>query len=426
MTEQKPQTYDIRTGSIDASPFRGGMDEMNQALDSAQPDLVTKGGKTYNDAATLLGTTAGILRSSARQLEQIWKGEDADAAVKQMGRLERTAKDMQRVSHETGRSLSTFGEQLKWYVDHRPKAGLFKGISFGTSDLTAMFAGNAVVPGLGGPIAVGGKKLGEVMGILENEEDKAAREFMDRLSGRAVEANAALPAAVTTDLPHVDRNVDIPTPTPPKFDGGGGGGLPGGGGAGGGLPGAGGGGAGIGSPPGGGGLGGGLPGSGGGLPGGGAGGLPGGGGGGLPGSGGGGLPGGGLPGYNGGGGTDLAGTPPGGGGLPGGGGGLPGGGGGLPGGGLPGGGAGGGLPGGGAGLGGMPMGGPGSGAGRGAGLGGAGRGAAGMGGMGGSPMGGGGRGGGKGEEENERTTWLMEDEDVWGGSDGDAAPPVIG
>jgi hypothetical protein len=38
----------------------------------------------------------------------------------------------------------------------------------------------------------------------------------------------------------------------------------------------------------------------------------------------------------------------------------------------------------------------------------------------------GGHGGqGKGEEERERSTWLTEDEDVWGG-DADTAPPVIG
>jgi len=38
----------------------------------------------------------------------------------------------------------------------------------------------------------------------------------------------------------------------------------------------------------------------------------------------------------------------------------------------------------------------------------------------------GGHGGGsEGEEERERSTWLTEDDDVWGG-DGDTAPPVIG
>jgi hypothetical protein len=36
-----------------------------------------------------------------------------------------------------------------------------------------------------------------------------------------------------------------------------------------------------------------------------------------------------------------------------------------------------------------------------------------------------GQGRGGDEEERERTTWLVEDEGVWG-ADGDATPPVIG
>jgi hypothetical protein len=47
----------------------------------------------------------------------------------------------------------------------------------------------------------------------------------------------------------------------------------------------------------------------------------------------------------------------------------------------------------------------------------------------GGPMGmpmGAGAGGGQGkDDEHERSTWLTEDEDVWGGDD-DTAPPVIG
>jgi hypothetical protein len=101
--------------------------------------------------------------------------------------------------------------------------------------------------------------------------------------------------------------------------------------------------------------------------------------------------------------------------------GMGGGGGGAPGG-L---GAGGGMPGG-APTGGGPPGGAGAGTG-GPGAGGMGGGAGALGrGMpfGGMPMGmGGGQGGGK-EEERERTTWLTEDEDVWGEAEG-AGPSVI-
>jgi hypothetical protein len=43
--------------------------------------------------------------------------------------------------------------------------------------------------------------------------------------------------------------------------------------------------------------------------------------------------------------------------------------------------------------------------------------------MGGAPMGGrGGGGGGGNDDERERTTWLTEDEDVWGAT---KAPPGV-
>jgi hypothetical protein len=93
-----------------------------------------------------------------------------------------------------------------------------------------------------------------------------------------------------------------------------------------------------------------------------------------------------------------------------------------------GGGAGGGI--GAGGLGGVPGGGVGAG-GAGAGRGGAGAGARGAGSGAGGSGAGAGRGGGMhggqegGEEDRERTTWLTEDDDVWGG-DTDAPPPVIG
>jgi hypothetical protein len=76
----------------------------------------------------------------------------------------------------------------------------------------------------------------------------------------------------------------------------------------------------------------------------------------------------------------------------------------------------------GSGSGGFSGAGPGGVAGQGAGLGGRGLGSSGMPMMPLSPMGGG--AGGEGDKDRERSTWLTEDEGVWGG-DGDVAPPVI-
>jgi uncharacterized protein YukE len=338
-----------------------------------------------------------VLRSQAGALANAWKGKDADEAQKQLQRLHASARDIAQQAKGTGWALTEHGTKLEWYKDHAPKEGFMKGVDFGD---VASFAWQGMV----GMVA---KRA-----FIGSEEDNAAREHMNRLQGRTVEANGYMPEEISTDLPAPGGHKwDRPPGSYPP------GGHPPGG-----------------MPPGG------MPGGGGG----GGGNLPkdpfghggGGGGGNLPhdpfgngGAGGGGshLPKDPFGGGGGGGGTNLAGMPHGPGGAGGGGlggdpfgkGGLGGGaGGGL--GGGPGGGPGG-LSGGAPGMpGGLGGGAPGAGAGRGVG----GRGA---GGMGGAPMGGGAGGGGKGgEEEHERSTWLTEDEDVWGGNDGDTAPPVIG
>jgi hypothetical protein len=397
MSESKPQTNRIRATSIQPEPWEGSMADMDRILSATQPTAVDDAGDAYIEAAKKFAATAEKLRKHAGTLANVWKGKDADAAQKQMQRLHATSREMDYKATQTGTALKGHAEKLEWYKEKRPQEGFLSGIDVGD---VASFA-------FGGLTGLGAKRL-----FVGSEEDNAAREHMNRLQQRTVEANNYMPNDLTTDLPD---------PGGSRFE----------------RP------PGENNPPGGGGR---YPGGGGGpnLPK-----DPFGSGDRLPqdpfGSGDGTNPprdpfgpGGGPdvpsdpfgPGGSGSGsGTDLAGFNPGGGGGGGGLGGDPFGRGGL------GGGAGGGLPAGGGpsaggmgGLSGGPLGaGGGMGAGGAAGAG-AGRGAAagrGMGmGMGGAPMGGGGgKGGG---EDHERSTWLTEDEDVWGGDDGDTAPPVIG
>ncbi|TMQ97807.1 WXG100 family type VII secretion target [Actinomadura soli] len=360
----------IRSNQDSPTDWDGGIDEMNRILNATDPNKVIEAGKHYTAAAQRFQNAAGILRKEKAALASVWKGEDADATTKQMERLEQSATGMQDVSQTTGKALSDHGTKLEWYKTHQPGKGFIGNISYDDAGVVA--AGTMVAGPAGGMIALGGKKLGEAFGLIDSAEEKAAQEHMKRLGERTVEANRAMPDKITTNMPETSITSKVPT----NNIGGGGGNIPGGGGN--------------------------IPGGGGSIPG-------GGGGGSIPGTGGSG--------------SDLAGLPPGGGGGAGdpfgrtglGGGGMPGGGGGS----IPGGG-------GGLGAGGLAGGMPGAGMGRGGGAG-AGMGKAGRGGMGGGmPMGGGRGGGGNGEDEHERTTWLTEDEDVWGGNDDDTAPPVIG
>ncbi|MFI0450863.1 WXG100 family type VII secretion target [Actinomadura sp. 6N118] len=432
MTDSRPQTTPLRVEATPPGEWDGGLDEMKQILQNMQPQRVKEAGTAYTNAAAKFETTAGLLRSRADALSKVWKGEDAAAAQKQMQRLNATSKEMDAKLAEAGRALDHHANQQIEFQRTAPGGGAIPNFTY--TDATVFAAGAVIAGPAGGALAVGGKKVADVVGDLtgwwDSEEKALAKEHMKRLQDSTIQTNnLRMPKDVTTDLPYGGGNNQYTQP--PRTDTGGGipgGGIPGGGIPGGGVPG--------GGIPGGGTPGGGIP--GGGVPGGG---IPGGGtpGGGIPGGGtpGGGIPGGGIPGGGGGGGgSDLAGIPKGGGGggIPGGGGlggdpfgrsGLGGGGGGIPGGGA----GGGGIPGGGmagmpgAGMGGGAAGRGGAGTGKGSGLG---KGGMRAGGMGAGPMGGaGGRGGGS-EDENERSTWLTEDEDIWGGSDGDAAPPVIG
>ncbi|WP_148767467.1 WXG100 family type VII secretion target [Actinomadura decatromicini] len=386
----------IRSNTDNGQQWSGDMDAMHQLFEGTNPERVIKAGHVYRNVSNRFGSMAGVLRSQSSALAAVWKGDDAEAAIKQMRKLQQSAENIYQVSGRTAWVLKDHGEKLDWYKRHQPKEGFFKGLTW---DQAGVVTGGTL---LGGPVGgLMGLSKGEALGLIKHTESKAAVEHVQRLSDRAREANAAMPAEISTTPPDFGRFKQGPS-MPPS------GGIPGGGPPGGGTPSG----------------GGGLPGGGGGMPGG----LDGAGSGGatMPGGGqGGGIPGGGIPG-GGPSGSDLAGLPGGGGGsgvdpfgkggLGGGGGGLPGGGGG----GIPGGGGVGGAIGGRPGASGMGKGSPGGGKGLGKTTGGSGRG-----GMGGAPMGGRG-GGGQGEGEHERSTWLTEDEDVWGGNDDDTTPPVIG
>lgn len=347
------------------------IDEMNQILDALQPEAVSTAGGKYNDVATRMNGTISDLYNHAQTLSDNWGGDDADGAMKQMQKMYDQAQSIQATSSTTGSTLTGHGKTLASYKapGNRPQgAGGFET----------------------GAVAVVGGLVG--LGADRSAHNAAARDYMSHLQNATSQANSQFPAHIRSDQASSTQDSYNPNSGNPNSPGGPG--VPtGGGGTGAGhIPGAG---------------------SAGHIPGTGAGGhIPGTGTGGhIPGTGTGGhIPGTGTGTGTGGDGTNLAGFNPGGGG--GAGGGL--GGGGL-GGGDPLGGAGSGLTGGPGGLGSGLGNGLGAGTGAGAGAGAAGRGM--------MPMAPGGHG--KGEKERERSTWLTEDEDVWGG-DGDAAPPLIG
>jgi uncharacterized protein YukE len=385
------QQYDIQAndtasdwGNHGVGAFKvweNSLEELQKIVKAMRPADVERSGKAYKALEGRMQTSLDVIYDQSKKMAEHWGGDAAEAAMKKMQETYTAARELHTTSKQTGDALHLHAGMQRSWQD--------------SMNGWAVNAANSGAATIAAVVTLSPSALAA--------RNQAGSDLMGKLQDQTVQSNTNFPDHIRADMPRTeiqDYNQNPPntpgTPSTPNVPGGGH--MPGGGGPGH-LP--------------GGGV---LPGGGGG---GGSGHLPGGGGGSghLPG-GGGGL--GHLP--SGGGGTSLAGLHGGGaGGLGGGlGGGAGAGAGGL-GGGIPGGGAGAGSMGVGAlGAGGLGGGVPGAGA-----LGKNGPGAGGRPGAGGMPMGGG-HGGGKGdEEEHERSTWLTEDEDVWGG-DGDVTPPVIG
>jgi uncharacterized protein YukE len=348
------------------------VNKVREIVLNTHPDKVRTAGETYTAISNRMSTTIETVYTQTQAMGQHWSGKDAEACLKQMQKMYDQAYEIYDKSSTTGSALTDHATKLQWYRDHVPGGGAVNGLS-----------GGEAVLGIVSPTGLALKDS-----IFGSDDDNAAKEFMQHLQQRTTEANDAFPSDIVNNQAGASVT-DYNSPTYPP----GGPNGPGNFGGGGGVPkdpfGAGGGAhapsdpfgsghTGIHSPT---------------------------------------DPYGGTGGHSpndpfgtGGSGTSLAGfDPTGGGGLAGG-----------PGGGF------GGDPLGSAGAGGLNGAGPGGlGPGVGGGLGagaGAGAGGAGMAGRGMMPMAG---GHGQGEKERERSTWLTEDEDVWGG-DGDAAPPLIG
>ena len=397
----------IQTDNEDVSGFwdklqfwDDNFERVQKIVDSMQPDKLNTAAGTYDSLAKRMETTIDLLYKQAERMREAWGSEDAARkAYNNLNKAYRQAVQIQTVSQKTHQALKAHAQQqTQWkqqYGTGGPTDNWRHDVKRWATSILALNPTTAPA---------------SITSFLMNNMDAA--DAMNEINNGTVQSNDRFPEEIRSDMPTVSADDDLgrgpgdpggKPPGTPKMPGGG-------------------------DPPGG------MPKTPGGP------GNPD-----IPGPGNPNLPGGpdnpNLPGGpNGPGNPNIPGGPNGPGGpgnLPGGPGGpgsdlasMPGGGGpGLGGGGVPGGpGLGGGAPGGG-----LPGGAPGAGALGSAGAPGAfaGPGAFGRNGMGGAggpmgmPMGAGAGAGGGQNNERERSTWLTEDEDVWGGND-ETAPPVIG
>ncbi|TDB75716.1 hypothetical protein E1264_39440 [Actinomadura sp. KC216] len=358
--------------------WNDNFDKIRQIVDGMDPRQLRNGGRVYGELAQDMNGAANLLYNQGIRMAEAWSGKDAEKAKEAVDKTHRQMQEIVKVSDQTSKAMMGHAEQQDdWKRTYGSGSRMDTWVSEAVKWGRSVLAVNPVT----GPSAV--------HGLIAN--NAGAANAMGNINDGTEQSNNNFPPGIRQDMPIT--NVSGRRPDAPGLGGGPGSPtMPGGG-----------------APPGG-GLGD-VPGGPGQIPDGpgGPGHIPGG-----PGD----TPGG--PGGVPGGGTDLASLPGSGPGL--GGGGLGGGPGGAPSLGAGGMGGGSGVLGaspGGLGVGpGNRIGGPGEQGSR------VGAGKGGMSGMG-MPMGAGAGGRSGDGNEHERSTWLSEDKDVWGGDD-DAAPPVIG
>jgi hypothetical protein len=163
-------TYQIRTGRLDIPGYaESGGEGLSHAaikamLSSLQPGYVAQVGDAYTTAATALGRASDQLHNHARRLTEAWSGENAGTALRQLGQLNTTAAELQEKSAQTGRTFSWLGtEILPWYRDQ----------------------GRTMTDGH----------------ISTDNDDQRAIELLDRMDNRIAEGHDAVPDTISKDLP---------------------------------------------------------------------------------------------------------------------------------------------------------------------------------------------------------------------------------
>ncbi|MFD0665603.1 hypothetical protein [Thermocatellispora tengchongensis] len=178
----------------------GGIGDVQNLLNSTDPERVARGGEAFTAASSLLGEVSTFLRAAGWTMDEHWRGEDARAAQQALRRLQATAAELSYRTGQVGSSLTFYGgEMLPWYRDHA--------VDYGTFEFDDELLG----------------------GALSFNDDKA-REHLTNLNTRIAEAYNALPDMVERHLPNADPGGPGPDLTDTEIsdigaDGLGGGGL---------------------------------------------------------------------------------------------------------------------------------------------------------------------------------------------------------
>ncbi|MEU8316994.1 hypothetical protein AB0C33_01385 [Nonomuraea sp. NPDC048881] len=205
MAEPKKQTFKLvyNTGPVDTSTpevsFMGSMfsdtlEKVMKWIDDTDPESIKLAGLYYTRAETLLNGFAGELKAKAAELAKNYTGPAAVETQKQLQTLHASVRELARKLGEMGRPVHAYGETLNW-----AQANVVESMDHDSrTDRDVDWAGRVPFYRL-------------------YRGDKRAVEHLKKVNERIVEHYKQLPVEVQTALP------DPSVPELPDFNNGGGG-----------------------------------------------------------------------------------------------------------------------------------------------------------------------------------------------------------
>lgn len=163
-------SYVIRNACIATpkTPESWKLEDVKRVLQATNPGRVTAAGQAYQQAGETFSEVASALNSHMAKLKSAWSGDAAEGALTQMRQLQATSENLAQVTNQAGQALERHGTAyLGWY-----------------------------------------KQQGQILGpgfFYTGGDDKYARELLDRMNVRVAETYNAMPDQITKDLPDVKR-----------------------------------------------------------------------------------------------------------------------------------------------------------------------------------------------------------------------------
>jgi uncharacterized protein YukE len=176
-----------------------------EILRSLSPGEVAAAGAAHTHVGEVLDSVAGRLAANARTLAANWSGSAAQAAMGQFQQLHNHMVVLAQQARQVGSVLSWLGDKVLPQFTSLPDPR----VSPASLVLHDAVTGTALDGVVGGLIGAGTGLLDELDGSAQATADRAARQYIAKLSGYLVIADQSLPSAIGA------------TPAPARGNGGG-------------------------------------------------------------------------------------------------------------------------------------------------------------------------------------------------------------